>query len=206
MDPTKLVSQFLVRKTPVQVRRRILQCCRPGFPDNVVKVTGEQRVPVGLFWSVPDPACLQAYRYQRVLWPMAVACRHVHSAQQRPPVEREERVLPLWLAVCDVITSFWSHDLSLGKRDTCPCLCPTEESARASFHRHTLQRSLRVHPRDSPPPQVSWRPSRSHLHHTLHLQTLQLPPRDQIPCTPPQKPGLEANGLCASAAACQSQL
>lgn len=37
-DPTKLVSQFLLRKTLVQVRRRILQCCRPGFPDNIVKV------------------------------------------------------------------------------------------------------------------------------------------------------------------------
>lgn len=38
-DPTKLVSQFLLRKTLVQVRRRILQCCRPGSPDNIVKVT-----------------------------------------------------------------------------------------------------------------------------------------------------------------------
>nr|XP_046273124.1 GON-4-like protein [Scatophagus argus] len=76
VDPTKLVSQFLLRKTLVQVRRRILQCCRPGFPDNIVK----------------------AYRYQRVLWPMLVACRHVDPAEQRPPVEREERVMPLWLA------------------------------------------------------------------------------------------------------------
>lgn len=39
VDPPKMVSQFLVRKTLVQVRRRILQCCRPGFPDNLVKVT-----------------------------------------------------------------------------------------------------------------------------------------------------------------------
>ena len=38
-DPPKLVSQFLLRKTLVQVRRRILQCCRPGAPDNIVKVT-----------------------------------------------------------------------------------------------------------------------------------------------------------------------
>ncbi|XP_045915181.1 GON-4-like protein isoform X1 [Micropterus dolomieu] len=74
-DPTKLVSQFLLRKTLVQVRRRILQCCRPGFPDNIVK----------------------AFRYQRVLWPMPVACRYVNPAEQRPPVEREERVMPLWL-------------------------------------------------------------------------------------------------------------
>ena len=41
-DPTKLVSQFLLRKTLVQVRRRILQCCRPGYPDNIVKVTAHQ--------------------------------------------------------------------------------------------------------------------------------------------------------------------
>ncbi|KAM8766703.1 uncharacterized protein gon4la isoform 1-T2 [Acanthopagrus schlegelii] len=75
-DPTKLVSQFLLRKTLVQVRRRILQCCRPGYPDNIVK----------------------AYRYQRVLWPMLVACRHVDRAERRPPVEREEHVMPLWLA------------------------------------------------------------------------------------------------------------
>ncbi|XP_068188567.1 GON-4-like protein isoform X2 [Antennarius striatus] len=74
-DPTRLVSQFLLRKTLVQVRRRILQCCRPGFPDNVVK----------------------AFRYQRVLLPMLVACRHVDPAGRRPPVEREEHVMPLWL-------------------------------------------------------------------------------------------------------------
>ncbi|XP_039978048.1 GON-4-like protein isoform X2 [Xiphias gladius] len=74
-DPTKLVSQFLLRKTLVQVRRRILQCCRPGFPDNIVKV----------------------FRYQRVLWPMLVACGPVDPAERRPPVEREENVMPLWL-------------------------------------------------------------------------------------------------------------
>ncbi|KAK2830975.1 hypothetical protein Q5P01_018906 [Channa striata] len=74
-DPTKLVSQFLVRKTLVQVRRRILQCCRPGFPDNIVK----------------------AFRYQRVLWPMPVACSPVDPGELRPPVEREERIMPLWL-------------------------------------------------------------------------------------------------------------
>ncbi|XP_024154023.1 GON-4-like protein isoform X1 [Oryzias melastigma] len=74
-DPPKLVSHFLVRKTVVQVRRRILQCCRPGFPDNIVK----------------------AFRYQQVLWPMPVACRPVDPAERRPPVEREDNALPLWL-------------------------------------------------------------------------------------------------------------
>ncbi|XP_032365041.1 GON-4-like protein [Etheostoma spectabile] len=74
-DPTKLVSQFLLRKTLVQVRRRILQCCRPGVPDNIVK----------------------AFRYQRVLWPMRPVCRRVDPDQQRPPVEREEDAMPPWL-------------------------------------------------------------------------------------------------------------
>ncbi|XP_017285076.1 GON-4-like protein isoform X2 [Kryptolebias marmoratus] len=74
-DPPKLVSQFLLRKTVVQVRRRILQCCRPGTPDNIVK----------------------AFRYQQVVWSMPVACRHVDPAVRRPPVEREQIVLPLWL-------------------------------------------------------------------------------------------------------------
>ncbi|TNN57332.1 GON-4-like protein [Liparis tanakae] len=76
-DPTKLVSQFLLRKTLVQVRRRILQCCRPGSPDNIVK----------------------AFRYQRVVRPMPVACRPVSPAERRPPVEREEEAMPLWLLV-----------------------------------------------------------------------------------------------------------
>ncbi|KAM4539996.1 GON-4-like protein [Odontesthes bonariensis] len=74
-DPPKLVSQFLLRKTLVQVRRRILQCCRPGSPNNIVKT----------------------FRYQQVLWSMPVACHHVDPAELRPPVEREESVMPLWL-------------------------------------------------------------------------------------------------------------
>ncbi|XP_036001285.1 GON-4-like protein [Fundulus heteroclitus] len=74
-DPPKLVSQFLLRKTVVQVRRRILQCCRPGTPDNIVK----------------------AFRYQQVVWSMPTACGGVDPAEQRPPVAREENNMPLWL-------------------------------------------------------------------------------------------------------------
>ncbi|PWA33385.1 hypothetical protein CCH79_00014074 [Gambusia affinis] len=74
-DPPKLVSQFLLRKTVVQVRRRILQCCRPGSPDNIVK----------------------AFRYQQVVWPMMAACSNVDPAELRPPVAREEKSMPLWL-------------------------------------------------------------------------------------------------------------
>ncbi|KAK5855543.1 hypothetical protein PBY51_005639 [Eleginops maclovinus] len=73
-DPPKLVSQFLLRKTLVQVRRRILQCCRPGAPDNIVK----------------------AFRYQHLLWPMLQPCRGGHPAEC-PPVEKEEKRMPLWL-------------------------------------------------------------------------------------------------------------
>ncbi|MEQ2180468.1 hypothetical protein GOODEAATRI_001519 [Goodea atripinnis] len=79
-DPPKLVSQFLLRKTVVQVRRRILQCCRPGTPDNIVK----------------------AFRYQQVVWSMQMACGNVDPAEQRPPVAREENKLPLWL-VCEAV-------------------------------------------------------------------------------------------------------
>ncbi|KAG7225303.1 hypothetical protein INR49_007150 [Caranx melampygus] len=74
--PAELAWLFATRPTLVQVRRRILQCCRPGFPDNVVKV----------------------FRYQRVLWPMLLACHPVDAAEHRPPVEREESLMPLWLS------------------------------------------------------------------------------------------------------------
>lgn len=115
VDPPKMVSQFLVRKTLVQVRRRILQCCRPGFPDNLVKVTtsvcwaGSGSWFWFWSWAGSDLSGLQAYRYQGLLEAMPLACRHVHPAQQRPPVEREEHLLPLWLAVGDVITSCCHH-------------------------------------------------------------------------------------------------
>lgn len=51
-DPPKLVSQFLLRKTVVQVRRRILQCCRPGTPDNIVKVCKSNALPVD--WQLSE--------------------------------------------------------------------------------------------------------------------------------------------------------
>ncbi|CAL9691057.1 unnamed protein product [Knipowitschia caucasica] len=71
-DPVKLVSDFVLRKTVPQVRRRILECCRPGNRDNVVK----------------------AYRLKSLLMPMPKAC----SPQMElcPPVERGQHC-PLWL-------------------------------------------------------------------------------------------------------------
>ncbi|XP_044028246.1 GON-4-like protein [Siniperca chuatsi] len=129
-DPTKLVSQFLLRKTLVQVRRRILQCCRPGFPDNIVK----------------------AFRYQRLLWPMLVACRRVDPAERRPPVEREERVMPLWLV------------------RSLPVIYPT-------IKRYNSPSGSAP---EAPPLQLRWSPSESPDLPPLCLQHLQLP-RDQVP-------------------------
>lgn len=102
-DPPKLVSQFLLRKTVVQVRRRILQCCRPGTPDNIVK----------------------AFRYQQVVWSMPVACGNVDPAEQRPPVAREEKLMPLWLVrslpvICPIIKNFNSPPGSAPDAPT-PC-------------------------------------------------------------------------------------
>lgn len=72
-DPVRLVSELILRKSLAQVRRRILQCCRPGSSDNIVK----------------------AFRFQKVLWPMHRAC--LPQTEERAPVEREESNLPLWI-------------------------------------------------------------------------------------------------------------
>ncbi|XP_029918856.1 GON-4-like protein isoform X2 [Myripristis murdjan] len=111
-DPAKMVSQFLLRKTLIQIRRRILQCCRPGTPDNIIK----------------------AYRYQRVVWPMPLACGRVAPADQRPPVEREERLLPAWLArslpVIDVAVRQFSDPCGPAPRPVAPA--PPGRSRRCS--------------------------------------------------------------------------
>uniref|UniRef100_A0AAQ5ZAT9 Uncharacterized protein n=1 Tax=Amphiprion ocellaris TaxID=80972 RepID=A0AAQ5ZAT9_AMPOC len=78
-DPPKLVSQFLY-----QTRFSLFLW----------------RDESEITYSLIDAAlCLQAFRYQRLLWSMPVACRHVDPAERRPPVEREESVMPLWLVV-----------------------------------------------------------------------------------------------------------
>uniref|UniRef100_A0A3Q2YBD2 Uncharacterized protein n=1 Tax=Hippocampus comes TaxID=109280 RepID=A0A3Q2YBD2_HIPCM len=76
-EPTRLLCQLLLGKSVAQVRRRILQCCRPGAPDNVVK----------------------AFRYRRVLPRTPPACARVAAWERRPPAERDVRLLPLWLVV-----------------------------------------------------------------------------------------------------------
>ncbi|CAL8293125.1 unnamed protein product [Merluccius merluccius] len=76
-DPVQLVSRFLVRRSSAQIRQRIQQCCRPGAVNNIIKV----------------------YRYQRVVGSMPTACSsRVEPAEQRPPVERDERLQPTWLS------------------------------------------------------------------------------------------------------------
>ena len=43
--------------------------------------------------------CVQAYYRQRVLLPMPLACRAVEPGDQRPPVERDDDIMPAWLRV-----------------------------------------------------------------------------------------------------------
>ncbi|KAK0136344.1 GON-4-like protein [Merluccius polli] len=76
-DPVQLVSRFLVRRSSARIRQRIHQCCRPAVVNNIIKV----------------------YRYQRVVGSMPAACSsRVEPAEQRPPVERDERLQPAWLS------------------------------------------------------------------------------------------------------------
>lgn len=41
----------------------------------------------------------QAYRLQKVVQPMPVACERVNPGDLRPSVERDERAMPGWLGV-----------------------------------------------------------------------------------------------------------
>ncbi|KAM6903919.1 GON-4-like protein isoform 1-T1 [Lycodopsis pacificus] len=127
-DPTKLVSQFLVRKTLVQVRRRILHCCRPGSPDNIVK----------------------AFRYQRVLWPMLVSCRQVDPAERRPPVEREEEAMPLWLlrSLPAIYTAIKDDNSPSGSASKAPPPCQTHLTLlRSSCDTYSFPPGTRYPPR-----------------------------------------------------------
>ncbi|XP_077363753.1 GON-4-like protein [Festucalex cinctus] len=74
-DPARLLCDLLLAKSVAQVRRRILQCCRPGTPPNIVK----------------------AFRYERVLPHMPLACDRVAAWERRPPVQRDVHLMPLWL-------------------------------------------------------------------------------------------------------------
>ncbi|KAM6974312.1 GON-4-like protein [Tautogolabrus adspersus] len=165
-DPTKLVSQFLMRKSLVQVRRRILQCCRPGHPDNIVK----------------------AFRYQRVVWPMLVACRGVVGAEQRPPVEREESVLPLWLqrslpVIYPTIKKYNSSTLEAPP----PCKSAAARHSHLTFLR-SASHTNNFPPGTKYPPRLPKNLDFRRVGFLQLNQTLPLPPSDssQLPLHPPK--------------------
>ncbi|XP_057684498.1 GON-4-like protein isoform X2 [Corythoichthys intestinalis] len=74
-DPVRLLCDLLLAKSLVQARRRILQCCRPGTPHNVVK----------------------EFRHKGVVPHVAPMCVDVAESERRPPVERDVKLMPLWL-------------------------------------------------------------------------------------------------------------
>ncbi|KAG7457904.1 hypothetical protein MATL_G00232200 [Megalops atlanticus] len=74
--PYQLVCQYLIRaKGHKQLRRHVHDMCHRRAPDNVIK----------------------SYVRQKMVPPMPLACGKVMPGEQRPPVEREKTVLPLWL-------------------------------------------------------------------------------------------------------------
>ncbi|KAJ8273536.1 hypothetical protein GJAV_G00102720, partial [Gymnothorax javanicus] len=75
-SPYDLVCQYLIRtKGPKHLRKHVLDMCHRRPRNNVIKFFMEQR-------RVP---------------PMPSVCREVKPGEERPPVEREEEVMPLWL-------------------------------------------------------------------------------------------------------------
>nr|XP_061787204.1 GON-4-like protein isoform X2 [Nerophis lumbriciformis] len=127
-DPTRLVSDYLLGKGVAQVRRRILQCCRPGTPNNMVK----------------------AFRYQRVLRVMPPTCHHGDASEQRPPVERDLNIMPLWLQ------RSLSVVMATAQQNGYPPRCPPNlEFRRVGFVRRVSTNQKRPGGGESPPPPVS---------------------------------------------------
>ncbi|CAB1320905.1 unnamed protein product [Coregonus sp. 'balchen'] len=76
LQPKELLCHYLLRAKKVsQLRDHIVMKCKPTHPNNVIK----------------------AYRLQKVVQPMPVACDQVMPGDLRPPVDREERAMPGWL-------------------------------------------------------------------------------------------------------------
>ncbi|XP_045077903.1 GON-4-like protein isoform X2 [Coregonus clupeaformis] len=76
LQPKELLCHYLLRAKRVsQLRDHIVEMCKPTHPNNVIK----------------------AYRLQKVVHPMPVACDPVKPGDLRPSVEREERAMPGWL-------------------------------------------------------------------------------------------------------------
>ncbi|KAJ8335148.1 hypothetical protein SKAU_G00407870 [Synaphobranchus kaupii] len=75
LRPYELLCQYLLRaKALKQLRTHIHDMCHRR-PDNIIKF----------------------YMQQNMVPPMPLACGKVKPSEQRPPVEREEMVMPLWL-------------------------------------------------------------------------------------------------------------
>ncbi|XP_067111341.1 GON-4-like protein [Osmerus mordax] len=76
LKPMENLCQYLLRaKAPAQTRGHLLKQSTPRRPDSILKV----------------------YYRQRVVLPMPLACRGVEPGDQRPPVERDEDIMPAWL-------------------------------------------------------------------------------------------------------------
>ncbi|KAJ8354689.1 hypothetical protein SKAU_G00222560 [Synaphobranchus kaupii] len=74
--PYQLLCRYLIRtKTHEQVRGRVHDMCLRRSPDNVFKL----------------------FSQRKVLPPMPLLCERVMPGEQRPPVEREDAILPNWL-------------------------------------------------------------------------------------------------------------
>ncbi|KAL0962283.1 hypothetical protein UPYG_G00338090 [Umbra pygmaea] len=76
LQPKQLVCQYLLRAKRVsQLVSHVIEKCKPVQPHNVFK----------------------AYLHHGVVQPMPLACGRVMPGDLRPPVEREEEVMPDWL-------------------------------------------------------------------------------------------------------------
>lgn len=87
----RCINEYLFKKF---ILRPLHLSCPLFFRKIICFIT-----PLYIKTHSPSVCLLQTFRYQRRVLPMPVACRPVNSADWRPPVEREESVMPLWLLV-----------------------------------------------------------------------------------------------------------
>ncbi|KAJ8398498.1 hypothetical protein AAFF_G00427530 [Aldrovandia affinis] len=74
--PYQLLCRYLIRtKKHEQVRGRVHDMCTRRAPENIFKL----------------------YCQHKVVPPMPLACGRVMPGEERPPVEREETIMPIWL-------------------------------------------------------------------------------------------------------------
>ncbi|KAF3833426.1 hypothetical protein F7725_024630 [Dissostichus mawsoni] len=84
-------------KTPATLLLQEKQPDARGYiPSEEDSGPGEEEDPAVLPAGSPRNI-VKAFRYQHVLWPMLQPCLGGLPTEQRPPVEREEERMPLWL-------------------------------------------------------------------------------------------------------------